>query len=71
MRKAASSYIAETFYPELRESFVANGLEGVEIKLIEAEDSDQDPRIIEVYYPYTIESPGYVQPRVKIEIGCR
>ena len=71
LRKAASSYIAETFYPELRESFVANGLEGVEIKLIEAEDSDQDPRIIEVYYPYTIESPGYVQPRVQIEIGCR
>lgn len=33
--------------------------------------SDQDPVIISVYYPNVIESPGYIQPRVQIEIGCR
>ncbi len=38
---------------------------------MEATSSDQDPRIIEIYYPFVIESPGYIQPKVQIEIGCR
>jgi hypothetical protein len=33
--------------------------------------SDQDPVIINVYYPNIIDSPGYIRPRVQIEIGCR
>jgi len=35
-------------------------------------DSDQDPRIIEIYYPNIISQPTeYVLPRVQIEISCR
>ena len=40
--------------------------------MIEAIDSDQDPRIIEIHYPNIIAQPSeYVLPRVQIEIGCR
>jgi len=33
--------------------------------------SDQDPIIIRIYYPNIIESPGYIEPRIQIELGCR
>jgi len=40
--------------------------------VIEAKDSDQDPRIIEIYYPNIIAQPSeYILPRVQVEIGCR
>lgn len=73
LRKTTSKYISEIFYPALEKKFKEKGLEGVELKLVEAKDSDQDPRIIEIYYPYVIEigSPVYVEPRVQVEIGCR
>lgn len=41
------------------------------IELEEIVSSDQDPVIISLYYPNVIEMPGYIQPRVQIEIGCR
>ena len=36
-----------------------------------AQSSDQDPRIINIFYPNIIELTGYINPRVQIEIGCR
>lgn len=71
LRKAANKYITETLFPELKEAFEEAGLKDVKIELEEIETSDQDPVIINVYYPALIESPGYIQPRVQIEIGCR
>lgn len=71
LRKAASKYISTTFINELEAKFIEKGLLEVEFKLIETSDSDQDPTIIEIYYPNVIESPGYIQPKVQIEIGCR
>lgn len=71
LRKAASKYISETLFPELVDKFKKRGLTAVDIKIIEPQSSDQDPRIIEIYYPYLIESPGYIKPRVQIEIGSR
>ncbi|MCK5781576.1 MAG: nucleotidyl transferase AbiEii/AbiGii toxin family protein [Flavobacteriales bacterium] len=70
LRKKASAYITDIFYPELKERFEESGLD-VKIKIIEPLSSDQDPRIIEVYYPNVISSPGYIQPRVQVEIGSR
>ena len=70
LRKKASIYITDIFYPELKAKFEERGLD-VEIKIIEPLSSDQDPRIIEVYYPYIVSSPGYIQPRVQVEIGSR
>ena len=70
LRKKASIYISDTFYPELKAKFEERGLD-VEIKIIEPISSDQDPRIIEIYYPNVIPTPGYIQPRVQVEIGSR
>ncbi len=71
LRKATSIYISETLYPELESKFREKGLTGVELKIEEPQSSDQDPRIIEIYYPSVIKSPGYIQPKVQVEIGCR
>ena len=71
LRKAANTYITEILYPELQKAFETKGLTDVKIELEEIKSSDQDPIIISVYYRNVIESPGYIQPRVQIEIGCR
>ncbi|PKP09308.1 MAG: nucleotidyl transferase AbiEii/AbiGii toxin family protein [Bacteroidetes bacterium HGW-Bacteroidetes-3] len=71
LRKATSTYISEELYPELESKFREKGLTGVELKIEEPQSSDQDPRIIEIYYPNVIKSPGYIQPKVQVEIGCR
>ena len=71
LRKAANKYITETLFPELKEAFEEAGLKDVKIELEEIRTSDQDPIIISIYYPALIELPGYIQPRIQIEIGCR
>lgn len=71
LRKETSSYISTVFYPELQKRFKENGFKEVRFNIVPAESSDQDPRIIEIYYPCVTKSPGYIQPRVQVEIGCR
>ena len=71
LRKAANSYISETFFIELQEEFIKKGFEKLKWEIIKTTDSDQDPVIINLYYPNIIKTPGYIQPRVQIEIGCR
>ncbi len=71
LRKKANTYIRKTLYPQLANKFLEKGLTDVKIELVEADSSDQDPVIIEIYYPNLITSPGYIQPKVQIEIGCR
>ena len=72
LRKEASLFSTGIFFDELKEEFQKRGFNGLEFKVIEAKDSDQDPRIIEIYYPNLIAQPSeYVLPRVQIEIGCR
>lgn len=40
--------------------------------VIEAKDSDQDPRVLEIYYPNVIKpDTEYLLPRVQIEVSCR
>lgn len=71
LRKASGEYTTGKFLDELKEHFVAKGYDKVDLIPVPAEDSDQDPRIIEVHYPHIIKHPDYVSPRVQIEIGCR
>ena len=71
LRKAAGAYTTGPFFEELQQKFSANGLGDVTSHIVSAADSDQDPRIVEIHYPPIISTPGYVQPRVQIEIGCR
>lgn len=72
LRKEAGKYTTETFFKELKEAFISIGYKDLKFKVIEAEDSDQDPRVLEIYYPNVIESNSdYILPRVQIEISCR
>lgn len=71
LRKAAGAYTSGPFLTELTEQFKGRGLERVVFHLVEARDSDQDPRIIEIFYPNIIPSPGYMEAKVQVEIGCR
>ena len=48
------------------------GFKNISFKIVDAKDTGQDPRIIEIYYPNVISQPTeYVLPRVQVEIGCR
>ncbi len=71
LRKATSEYLEHTFLPLFIQTLQKLNLGNLEVKIIEPISSDQDPRIIEVYYHTVINSPGYIMPRVQIEIGCR
>lgn len=72
LRKEAGVYTTGIFFDELQEEFKTKGLKELSFKIIEAKDSDQDPRIIEIYYPNIITATSeYLLPRVQIEISCR
>lgn len=72
VRKEAGVFSTGKFFEELKVGFLNRGFNGLDFNVIEAKDSDQDPRIIEIYYPNLITQPTeYMLPRVQIEIGCR
>lgn len=72
LRKEAGVYTTGTFFGELQEAFKAKGFNDLDFIVIDAEDSDQDPRVIEIYYPNIITQPSeYIKPRVQIEVSCR
>jgi len=72
LRKDAGVYTTGIFFEELKEVFRIKGFKVLEFKVIDSGESDQDPRIIEIYYPNIIKQPTeYVLPRVQIEISCR
>lgn len=71
LRRRAGAFTTGPFMEELKTKFEEHGLEGVTWNVVGADARDQDPRILEVYYPNVIDVPGYLQPRVQIEIGCR
>lgn len=72
LRKVAGNYTTETLFVELEGEFDKRGYNGLKFKVIEAMDSDQDPRVLEIYYPNVITSSSeYILPRVQIEISCR
>lgn len=72
LRKEAGKYTTGTFFQDLKEAFFNKGFYDLEFKVIDAEDSDQDPRVLEIYYPNVTQSySDYILPRVQIEISCR
>jgi hypothetical protein len=71
LRKAAGAYVSGSFMQNLKQGFEEKGIRNVKFEIIEASSSDQDPRIINILYPNLIAAPGYMAPRVQVEIGCR
>lgn len=71
LREHSFKYISEKFFPLLKKTFHSAGFKDVNLQLREAAANDQDPLIIEIYYPAATTSPEYLQPRVLVEIGSR
>ena len=72
LRKEAGVYTTGTFFEELQKEFSTKGFTELEYKIIDTGESDQDPRIIEIYYSNVVTQPTeYILPRVQIEISCR
>lgn len=71
LRQHSFQYLSGHYFPLLEQAFQAFGLQNVTLKLTEPTSDDQDPLIIEVYYPGLTEQSAYLQPRVLIEIGSR
>lgn len=72
LRKEAGTYSTGTFFQDLQSALRKKGFNALEFKVIDTGESDQDPRIIEIYYQNVIPQPtDYILPRVQIEISCR
>ncbi|WP_240915758.1 nucleotidyl transferase AbiEii/AbiGii toxin family protein [Cellulophaga sp. BC115SP] len=72
LRKKAGAYTTGTFFEELKQAFDDKGYKALNFVVIETKDSDQDPRVLEIYYSNVVNQPSeYILPRVQIEISCR
>lgn len=71
LRKASFVYISTVFFHQLQEQFNNAGFTDLKIQLATVKDTDQDPIIIEIYYPEVSPTSVYLKPRVLVEIGSR
>lgn len=71
LRKTSYEFITTVFVEELKTKFVEAGLVNVNIKNREVLNSDQDPLIIEIYYPKLTEIDAYLKPGLLVEVGSR
>lgn len=71
LRKASYRYISTHFVEGLRLRFAEAGFSNVSIRVEEVENHDQDPLIIEIYYPKLTETDTYLKPGLLIEVGSR
>lgn len=70
LRRISFKFIAEKYISEIRGKFMAAGLT-VKVQPGEIKADDQDPLIIEIYYPSVTDPIAYLQPRVLVEVGSR
>jgi len=71
LRYASYEFLSTKFTDELRERFESLGINDVIVKPREVENQDQDPLIIEIYYPKLTEKGTYLHPGILVEVGCR
>ncbi len=69
LRSKSRKYISGKLFPSLEEAFNSAGLCDLKMKI--AEKTENDPLTIEIYYPNIVKYPGYIRPRILLEIGCR
>jgi len=73
LRKKSNLFIKETLSIDLTKQMKNHGINSdlffVNVEF--SEDSSKDPLIIEIRYKSVIERPTYINPLVKLEIGCR
>lgn len=71
LRKASFAFLTQTFTQELAAKFEAVGLTDVVVDFRRTGESDQDPIIVQIYYPKLTEIDAYLKPGVLVEVGCR
>ena len=71
LRRLSYNYITTKFTPELQAKFNDAGLTGVTVKHQEVVNHDQDPLIVEIYYPKLTEPETYLKPGLLVEVGSR
>jgi hypothetical protein len=71
LRRESYKFLTTVFTDELKAKFLEVGLTDVKVKYLEVVNHDQDPMIIEIYYPKLTEKDSYLKPGVQIEVGCR
>lgn len=71
LRRKSYEYLTTVFTEELQSKFVEVGLMDVTVKYREVPNHDQDPMIIEIYYPKLTEQDTYLKPGVLVEVGSR
>jgi predicted nucleotidyltransferase component of viral defense system len=71
LRYASYDFLTTKFTPALSEKFKEAGFTDVIVKYREVENHDQDPLIVEIYYPKLTEQENYLRPGVLVEVGSR
>lgn len=71
LRAVSNDYMVNVFYPELQKRFQEKGITKINWDIEKTDNPEEDPVKIYLYYPEVIESPGYLEPRIQIEISCR
>ena len=71
LRRKSYQFITEVFTEELKVKFTELGFKEVTVKYREVENHDQDPLIIEIYYPTLTNKDSYLKPAVLVEVGSR
>jgi len=71
LRRKSYQFITENFTEELKNKFSELGFKDLTVKYREVENHDQDPLIIEIYYPTLTNKDSYLKPAVLVEVGSR
>ena len=71
LRYASYDFLTTTFIQELREQFHLLGFTDIVVTYRETVNHDQDPLVIEIYYPKLTEKDIYLRPGILVEIGSR
>ena len=71
LRYTSYEFISTKFVAALDTSFKKMGFENVIVKPQQVVNHDQDPLIIEIYYPKLTENDIYLRPDILVEIGSR
>jgi len=71
LRRLSYDFIVNTFTTELQAKFINIGLTNVKVEHQKVQNHDQDPLIVEIYYPKLTERETYLKPGLLVEIGSR
>ena len=71
LRRKSYEFLTTVFVQELQNKFTGADFADVTVKVREVQNHDQDPVIIEIYYPKLTEQETYLKPGVLVEIGSR